>query len=88
MAKKYNAHEIAEREKLWKRFNSVTGQLLGLEQEVYVGEQGSFMFWFESEKFGKVTIYPKGDKIHISKSNKWINGVENWLKENVIKEKF
>lgn len=88
MAKKFNAQERAHREKLWQRFHEVTGQLLGLEQDVYVGEKGSNMYWFDSDEYGKVVIYPKGDKIHLPARSKWIDGVEEWLKQNVIKEKF
>lgn len=59
-----------------------------LEQVNSVGEKGSGMYWFESEKYGKVVIYPKGDKIHIPDRREWVNGVEECLKKNIINEKF
>ena len=88
MAKRFNAKEEAQRGALWRKFHETTLQFLGLEQDVYFGVKGSGMYWFESSKYGKVVIYPKGDKIHLPDRAKWINGVEQWLKENIIIENF
>lgn len=88
MARRFNAREEAQRTALWDKFHETTLQFLALEQDVYVGEKGSNMYWFESDEYGKVVIYPKGDKIHLPARSKWIDGVEEWLKQNVIKEKF
>lgn len=69
------------------KFKTVTLQLLGLDYDVYFGEPGKWMFYLYTSKYGKVTIYPKGDRIHLSGPNKWINGVDDWLYKNLIKEK-
>ena len=86
--RKFNKAQERERSQLWQRFHEITLQFLGWEQDVYVGEKGSGMYWFESEKYGKVVIYPKGDKIHIPDRREWVTGVEEWLKNNIINEKF
>ena len=43
--------------------------------------------WHEIELFGKLIIYPKGDKLLITRSGEWKSGAVEWLKENVIIEK-
>ena len=86
--RRFNAKEEAKRNALWDRFHAVTVQFLGYEQDVYVGAAGSGMYWIESDKYGKIVIYPKGDKIHLPDRREWVNGVEEWLKKNIINEKF
>lgn len=76
-----------QRNQNYFNFNKNTLQLLGLEYDVYKGDPGTFMYYFEHEIFGKITIYPKSDKLHISRQNKWIENAVKWLDENVIKEK-
>lgn len=32
---------------------------------------------------GLVKLYPKADKVHLCKQNKWIKGVERWIRINL-----
>lgn len=88
MAKRFSSGEQAERARKLYYFKTVLLQFLAYQEDVYPGLPGSGMYWFESDKFGKVILYPKGDKIHLPDARKWVNGLEAWLRENVITEKF
>jgi len=88
MAKAYNSQQSAAREKRLRRFKSITLQVLALTEDVYEGKPGSGMYWIESSDFGKIVMYPKADRLHLVKKNKWMDRMESWLKQNIIKEKF
>lgn len=59
-----------------------------MEEDVHEGASGSGMYWIESDKYGKVVMYPKGDKLQIVNTGRWVDGLEDWLKSNIITEKF
>ena len=33
--------------------------------------------------YGLIKFYPKADKVHLCKQNKWMKGVEKWVKLNL-----
>lgn len=87
MANKFSKSEIRHRNILWKNFHKKTLQILALDEDVYEGPKGSGMYYFFSEKYGKIIIYPKGDRIHIPDSGSWIYGVDEWIDKNIVKLK-
>ena len=40
---------------------------------------------FEYPPYGKMTFYPKANKLHIHRSNKWIKPGLNWIINKIIK---
>lgn len=86
--KKFNRWEVEKRNKNWDFFISNILPCLAYENDVFSGDRNSGMFYFESEKFGKIVIYPKADRIHIVEKNRWENGVLYYLNNNILKEKI
>ena len=86
MVKKYSAAETKERNRRDAYFRDVVVHFLAWEYDVSVNDQYSFVF--ESEKHGKIVVYPKGDILLLTATQKWKSDAVSWLKENIIKEKF
>ena len=83
--KKYSKTEQRERSKRLEYFEGLFLSVLAFENKT--GKNDEFSYWTETEKFGKLIIYPKGDKLLITRSGEWKSGAVEWLKENVIIEK-
>lgn len=86
MAKKYNAAETAERNRRDNYFKDVALHFLAYERDVSINDKYSYRF--DDDKFGTIIIYPKGDLLLFTGTNKWKSGALDWLKQNIIKEKF
>ena len=86
MAKKYNAAETKERNRRDSYFRDVVLHFLAWENDVSVNDKYSYRF--DDEKHGTIIIYPKGDLLLFTGTNKWKSDAVEWLKENIIKEKF
>ena len=86
MAKKFNQRENAEREKRWRYFNENVLPFLALEYDVR--QPNAACYIAEDTPKGNLTIYPKGDKIQLTDGS-WVSEkIIDWLKKNIIKEKF
>lgn len=86
MAKKFSSSELRQREKRWREFNGLPLHYLSWEYDVR--QPNYYCYIAEATPKGNITIYPKGDKIQLSDGT-WINSdIINWLKKNIIKEKF
>jgi hypothetical protein len=72
----------AEREENEEYF--VTNYLGLLKQRVGTIYQDPLQrnYLFETEKYGRVVFYPKKDRIHLCKENKWISSGLQWLIKN------
>lgn len=84
--KKYGAKETAARNKRLRDFEKITLQFLAFEYDV--SQPNPACYKVENTPRGTLTIYPKGDKIQLANGG-WIDrDIVNWLKKNIIKEKF
>lgn len=84
--KKYSKRDQDIRKARFVRFKKTTLQLLGLDYDVYAGPKNTYMYWFIHDKYGKVVIYPKSNKLHCEFGG-WDDDAVEFLNSYVIKEK-
>ena len=86
MAKKFDRAETKEREKRWGYFKENVLPFLALEYDV--SQPNAACYKALDTPKGCLTIYPKGDKIQLTDGS-WVSkNIIDWLKRNIIKEKF
>lgn len=85
---KLTKREHAMRAENLRRFQKYTLQFLAFEKDVHEGAKGTFMYWFEAIGYDKITLYPKGDKVHVERSGVWHNGIDQFLNKYILKTKI
>lgn len=58
--------------------------LISDSKEVENISEDCFSFAVKTRNHGVIDIYPKANKIHIRKQNKWIKPILPWLRKNIV----
>lgn len=79
----FKDHRKISRQGNQDKFESETVYLISEKGiDVHVNKNGSYRIF--TDKFGKVDIYPKANKVLITKDNKWISRGDQWIQNNIL----